>query len=156
MRHAALAFSIVFIGLASPVLAFDTPRALLEAIYQPYQGQAERGDIRRFLSTRLDEIRQTQTESVVASTDHADDLSNFDPFVQGDAFFPFELVISEPAMLGDRAIATVSFRNFGDPSLMSIAMVREADGWKVDDIAAMGEGENWLYSWLLTVDPFGN
>ncbi|SFZ82846.1 hypothetical protein SAMN02983003_1310 [Devosia enhydra] len=156
MRHARLAFAILLSTLAGPALAFDTPKALLEAIYQPYQGQAERGDIGRFLSARLEDIRQNQTSTVAASADHSDDLANFDPFVQGDAFFPFDLLIAEPAVLGDRAIATVSFRNFGAPSLMSIAMVRESDGWKVDDIASMGEGENWLYSWLLTVDPFGN
>ena len=34
------------------------------------------------------------------------------------------------------------------------ALVKEADGWKVDDIASLGEGENWLLSWLLQYDPF--
>jgi hypothetical protein len=48
----------------------------------------------------------------------------------------------------------VSFGNFDDISLLSLALVKEADGWKVDDIASLGEGENWLLSWLLQYDPF--
>ena len=35
-----------------------------------------------------------------------------------------------------------------------VAMVREADGWKVDDVTSTGEGENWMLSWLLLYDPW--
>ena len=31
---------------------------------------------------------------------------------------------------------------------------KDPDGWKVDDVASLGEGENWLLSWLLQYDPF--
>ena len=34
-------------------------------------------------------------------------------------------------------------------------MVKEADGWKVDDVASLGGDQNWLLSWLLQYDPFG-
>lgn len=159
MRCAPVFAALCGVLWSFPALAFDSPRALIEAIYQPYQNSGERGDISRFFSERLLDIWRGQTATAVASTEaspHAQDLAGFDPFVQGDAFFPFDLVISEPAMLDDRAIATVSYRNFGEPSLLSLSMVRETEGWKVDDIASMGDGENWLFSWLLTVDPFAN
>ena len=39
-------------------------------------------------------------------------------------------------------------------SLISVAMVREADGWKVDDVASLAGSQNWLLSWLLQYDPF--
>jgi hypothetical protein len=35
-------------------------------------------------------------------------------------------------------------------------MVREGGDWKIDDIAGLGTQENWLYSWLLTADPYAN
>jgi hypothetical protein len=155
MRCAVLAATLLTTLFAGQAWAFDSPRALVEAIYQPYQNPGERGDVHRFFSARLMEIWEGQTSPQQASTAHADDLTQFDPFVQGDAFFPFDLMIAEPSILDDRAITTVSYRNFGAPSLLSLSMVRESDGWKVDDIASMGDGENWLYSWLLTVDPYG-
>jgi len=34
-------------------------------------------------------------------------------------------------------------------------MVREADGWRVDDVASMGDEEHWMLSWALTYDPLG-
>ena len=49
----------------------------------------------------------------------------------------------------------VSYHNFDQPRLLSIAMVREGDGWKVDDVTSMGKEEHGLLSWALTYDPLG-
>jgi hypothetical protein len=38
--------------------------------------------------------------------------------------------------------------------MLALSLVKAADGWKVDDVASLGQGEHWLYSWLLQYDPF--
>jgi hypothetical protein len=48
----------------------------------------------------------------------------------------------------------VSFHNFDQASLLSLSLTQESDGWKVDDVASLGQGEHWLLSWLLQYDPF--
>lgn len=79
----------------------------------------------------------------------------FDPFIEGQNSLLMDVVIGEPVITGDRAVSTVSFHNFDHLSLISVAMVREADGWKVDDVASLAGSQNWLLSWLLQYDPFG-
>ena len=59
-----------------------------------------------------------------------------------------------PCERDGKAMVTVAFTNFDNTSLLTLSLVREGDGWKVDDIASLGEGENWLLSWLLQYDPF--
>ena len=67
----------------------------------------------------------------------------------------FDVAIGEPAILDDRAVVNVSYHNFDQPRLLSIAMVREDGGWRVDDVASMGNEDHWLLSWALTYDPLG-
>ena len=65
-----------------------------------------------------------------------------------------DLVVGAPVVNAGKAMVTVSFGNFDHASLLALSLVQEAGGWKVDDIASLGEGENWLLSWLLQYDPF--
>ena len=78
----------------------------------------------------------------------------FDPFIEGQNSLLMDLAISDPVTSGDHAVATVSFHNFDHMSLMSLSLVKEADGWKVDDVASLAGTQNWLLSWLLQYDPF--
>jgi len=150
------------IAMPGSAFAFDSPRALVEAIYEPYLRHQTHADLTRFYSDRLvGMLDQQLVETGVSpaafnSEQHANDIAGFNPFVEGDSFFPFDFAIAEPVILGDTAVATVSYRNFGQPSLLSLSLVKQKEGWKVDDIASLGGGENWLYSWLLTVDPYAN
>jgi hypothetical protein len=79
---------------------------------------------------------------------------DFNPFIGAKQALLRDLSVGTPVGNNEQAIVTVSFGNFGAISLLSLALVKEADGWKVDDIASLGEGENWLLSWLLQYDPF--
>ncbi|MNU08355.1 hypothetical protein D3C72_2543600 [compost metagenome] len=50
-------------------------------------------------------------------------------------------------------MALVSFERAGQPTILTVSMVHDAV-WKVDDVASVGAGEKWLYSWLLQYDPY--
>lgn len=141
-------------------LAYDDPKALLDAVYAPYlAGKApERPEV--YYSERLKGLlaanleQQAVTPAGDKSNPDAPNALAFDPFIEGQHSLLLDLVVGAPVLQGERAVSVVSFHNFDHASLLSIAMVREPEGWKVDDIAALGSGEKWLLSWLLQYDPF--
>ena len=155
------AIILVSIGLAGAASAYDDPKALLDAAYAPYLVGSRHEALEQVYSERLKGLYAANLER--QSTDpagrpvdpNAPDMLTFDPLIEGQNSLLLDLMISPPVLLGERALATVSFHNFDHTSLLSIAMVREADGWKIDDIASMAGSENWLLSWLLQYDPFG-
>lgn len=153
---------LLIIGFTGAASAYDSPKALVEAIYQPYSaGQKHDSGLEQFYSLRLKELyaanleRQSIDQKGAAVDPDAPDMLTFDPFIEGQNSLLLNLVIGEPVLNGDRAVSTVSFHNFDHLSLISVAMVREADGWKVDDVASLAGSQNWLLSWLLQYDPFG-
>ena len=77
----------------------------------------------------------------------------FNPFLNGPETPVDALFVSEPIVQGDTAVALVSFERAGQPTVLTVSMVRD-DVWKVDDVASVGAGEKWLYSWLLQYDPY--
>jgi hypothetical protein len=159
MRH-LLAALLMVLGFTAGANAYDDPKALLAAIYAPYiAGQTPTGN-EQYYSERLRDIfaanaqKQAVDESGAAIDPNAAAALSFDPFIEGQHSLLLDVVLGEPVISGDRALATVSFHNFDHASLLSIAMVKEAGGWKVDDLASLGSSENWLLSWLLQYDPF--
>ena len=155
-----LRIHLTFIFMAIPGLAqaFDTPRALLEAIYQPYQAGKTHESLDPFYSNRIkglfiDHANRVTGDVATLDTDATPNRA-FNPFLDSDHALLLDVTISDPILLGEDALATVSFHNFDHPSLLSIAMVKEPDGWKVDDVTSTGKGENWMLSWLLIYDPW--
>lgn len=136
-----------------PAWAYDDPKALVDAIYAPYTtlGSATAQDPAQFYSERL---RGLVAANAAAVSDNAPPVLEFNPFIGAKQALLRDLSVGTPVGNLERAIVTVSFGNFGDISLLSLSLVREGDGWKVDDIASLGDGENWLLSWLLQYDPF--
>lgn len=136
-----------------PAFAYDDPKALIDAIYAPYTtlGAATDQDPAQFYSERL---KGLVAANAAATGENAAPVLDFNPFIGAQQALLRDLAVGTPVGNLDQAIVTVSFGNFGEISLLSLALVREADGWKVDDIASLGEGENWLLSWLLQYDPF--
>lgn len=149
-----------------PALAFDDPKALVTAIYAPYQtpGQAAAQDPAQYYSERLKGLVSGQAAKAARdaasnpdagkNTGDAAPALSFNPFIAAQHSLLMDLSIAEPIVMGDKAMVAVSFHNFDQASLLSLALVREADGWKVDDVASLGQGEHWLLSWLLQYDPF--
>jgi len=156
-----IAALFLVIGFASSATAYDNPKALIEAIYSPYAAGQKHDTLTSFYSTRLRDMYAARAERAAIddtpaadAATHGTDVLVFDPFIEGEHSLLLDLVIGEPIISGERASAVVSFHNFDHRSMISIAMVREGDGWKVDDVASLNGTQNWLLSWLLEFDPF--
>jgi hypothetical protein len=164
MRAAILGLLLALMSV--PAFAYDDPKALVEAIYAPYQtpGAASKQDPAKYYSERLKGLVSAQAAQATdkalsgqgsgADTGPVAPVLSFNPFIAAQHSLLADLAIADPVVLGARAVVTVSFHNFDQASLLSLALVREKDGWKVDDVASLGQGENWLLSWLLQYDPF--
>jgi len=162
MDRVIMALALLTIG--APAMAadgFDDPKALVSAIYAEYQPGAHASAPERFYSERLQGLFDQAVENKVfedkAAATGAPFVAArmFNPFMPDVSALLFDLNIGEPLVSGDHAVVNVSYHNFDQLRLLSIATVREADGWKVDDVAAMGDDEHWLLSWALTYDPLG-
>jgi hypothetical protein len=162
----ALLLGILLALMAAPAFAFDDPKALVTAIYAPYQtpGQATDQDPAQFYSERLKGLVSAHAAKAAADlltssntgTDTGDvaPVLGFNPFINGQSSLLMDLQVGEPTVINDKAMVTVSFHNFDQATLLALSLVKAADGWKVDDVASLGQGEHWLYSWLLQYDPF--
>lgn len=152
--------------LGTPALAFDDPKALVEAIYLPYQtpGAAAEQDPAQYYSERLKGLvsghAAKAADQLLDAASSAEDTGpvapalSFNPFIAAQHSLLMDLAIGTPVILKNKALVTVSFNNFDNATLLSLSLVHDPDGWKVDDVASLGEGENWLLSWLLQYDPF--
>jgi hypothetical protein len=139
--------------------AADSPQALLNDIYLPSKaGQLE--NVKEHYSSRLRELVSSNLEqNIVDRSGQAIDpgapgIVEFNPFLNGDDADLQGLTVTTPIIIDDAAVALVSFTTVDGSSVLSISMVRADEEWKVDDIASVGGGEKWLYSWLLRYDPF--
>lgn len=162
----ALLLGMALALIAAPAFAFDDPRALLAAIYAPYQtpGAAAAQDPAQYYSERLKGLVSAHaakaTDDALASPNAGADTGpaapalSFNPFIDAQHSLLLDLAIGEPVVIGDKAMASVSFHNFDQATLLSLSLVKDPDGWKVDDVASLGQGEHWLLSWLLQYDPF--
>lgn len=151
-------------GLMAPdvALAFEEPKALVEAIYAPYRSGGQHGDLDQFYSARLLQLFAAHAEKLAAQAEATaaepvtvEPVVDFNPFIDGDNALLLDVAIGEPVVAGEQALVTVGFHNFDQPTLLSLSLVREAEGWKVDDVSSMGGEENWMLSWLLLYDPWG-
>jgi hypothetical protein len=155
--------SAVLPASASLAQSYDNPKALVAAIYEPFQRGEKPTEFGQFYSERLKGLFANQGEKTAASagivvntqTSGAPEVM-FNPFIDAQNYLLFDLAIGEPVIIGDNAMVTVSYHNFDHPTLLTIAAVKQADGWKVDDVASIGNEEHWLLSWLLTYDVFSN
>lgn len=159
--------AVLLLALASlPAFAFDDPKALVTAIYAPYQtpGQAAEQDPAQYYSERLKGLVSGQAakaaRDAASNPDAGKDTGDaapaltFNPFIAAQHSLLMDLTIGEPVVMGDTAMIAVSFHNFDQASLLSLSLIKDAAGWKVDDVASLGQGEHWLLSWLLQYDPF--
>ena len=83
-------------------------------------------------------------------------IIDFDPYINAQDYELSDLVVSHPAIAGDTATVVVSFLNFGEPQDIRFTLVRRVEGWKIDDIEALGGEYPWRLSELLAADPLLN
>ena len=140
---------------------FSSPKELVRAIYDDYNLGRTVADPSVYYSTRLRAVFDQAIENDVFASDAAMSGSEFtlnavfNPFLPDVNALLFDVAIGEPTVVDDRAVVNVSYHNFDQPRLLSISMVRENEGWRVDDVASMGKEDHWLLSWALTYDPLG-
>lgn len=152
-RYNILLFIFFFaFGSPSSAHAFDDPRELVENIYASYSPGQDRPDLSQYYSTTLQHYFDRYEEKLA---DEATSEIVFDPFVSAENALLNGLNIGEPTVRGNRAIVNVTFDNFDHPTMLTLSLVREADGWKVDDVVSLGSEEHWLLTWALVYDPFG-
>lgn len=156
----------VLLGLAAAVLtpglaaAFDTPTALVAAIYEPYQNGRQHADLQQFYSERLKGLFAEHAAGAVGPIEAAagepavSPALDFNPFIDGQNASLLSVLIGDPVVVGKQALVTVGFANFSTPTLLSLSLVKEDGGWRVDDISSMGGEENWMLSWVLQYDPW--
>jgi hypothetical protein len=129
-----LAALVVLAGSIVPALAYDTPAALLEAIYAPYAD-----DNFDWSSWEPAAVRSAGLNALFAKDDEErpDDMVgriDFDPYINAQDYNLADLVIGDARIDGDKATADVTFVNFDLPQHMTFSLIKEADGWKVDDV----------------------
>jgi hypothetical protein len=161
MRMVVMAAALVLAPAANAAEVFSNPKELVAAIYDDYNLGRTVADPSVYYSARLKAVFDQAIENDVFASDAAMSGSEFtlnavfNPFLPDVNALLFDVAVGEPAIIDDRAVVNVSYHNFDQPRLLSIAMIREDDGWKVDDVASMGNEDHWLLSWALTYDPLG-
>lgn len=153
---AVLLVALTSVGTAQ---AFDNPKALVEAIYSPYQNGSKPTDLDQYYSQGLLSLFEQAAAQHAAEQGGGKDsglIRNFNPFISGENALLFDLTISEPQTIGEHSVVAVSYNNFDHPTLLSVSLINETGSWKVDDVASMGKDSHWLLSWLLQYDPVGS
>ncbi|MET3926475.1 hypothetical protein [Devosia sp. 2618] len=136
----------------------DSPRALLDSIYQPLQN-GQQINLEEHYSDHLQSlvVNNLQLNVVDRSGARIDPgapgIVDFNPFLNGTDAKIDNLAVTEPVIQGDVAVALVSFVAEGQPTVLSVSMINDG-AWKIEDVASVGAGEKWLYSWLLQFDPY--
>jgi hypothetical protein len=131
--------------LPSLAATFDSPKALLAALYEPYLRDGDTSDQTPFFSDKLNAL---YAKDAAATPQGEMGVLDFNPVIAGQDYAITKLVIDAPAISGDSAKVTVHFDNFDMPQDLFYSLVREHGGWKVDDI----ENKQGDYPWdLVTI-----
>jgi hypothetical protein len=162
MRFSILVGAVAALLTPIAASAFDDPKTLVDAIYQPYLNGRQQTNLDQFYSQRLRQLfaEQASTPTTVdvettGSIGGGSSAVDFNPFIDADHGLLLDVAIGEPLVVGNKALVTVGFHNFDQPTLLSLSLINEPDGWKVDDVTSTGGDANWMLSWLLQYDPWG-
>lgn len=148
---ARLMYSLMFsLTLVVPGLAFDTPQALMQAVYAPYV-QADYDwsgyDDSAWRSKELEAL--FEQDAAETPEDQVGRL-DFDPYVDGQDFDLSDLKIGNPAISGDAAQVEVTFKNFDAAEDLVFSLVHESDGWKIDDIVSSNPDYQWSLKQIMS------
>jgi hypothetical protein len=143
MRRLVLSLALL-LAASSSAFAFDTPRALLEALYSPYsKGDSfdwSSWDEAQFRSAELNKLFEADAREAKGEIGRLD----FDPYIDGQDYKLAVFTTGEPAIDGDLAKVEVTFKNFELAEDLMFTLVKEAGGWKVDDVVS--SDKNFPYS----------
>ncbi len=153
---ALLALLLVPSVLAAPIPVFDSPEALLEAVYEQIEASEDwenfdfdaAFDEQEAFSARLTALLEAANEAFYATGDEMGAL-DFSPFINGQDSGGMDFAIGEAKTKGDRSVIAVDIAIEGAPwHEITFHLIDEgAAGWKVDDILLpTGDAEG---SWSL-------
>jgi hypothetical protein len=147
MRFSTIALSFLLAVTASSAFAenFETPQALLAALYDDKTGSSDPDALTQYQDYFSDHLNGL-FKADAAKTQPGESLSlDFDPVIAGQDGEAEQLKIGKPQIDGDRAKVIVKFKN-GVPVTLYYSLVHQANGWKVDDIEDKGAQFPWKVS----------
>jgi hypothetical protein len=145
MRLHAFCLGLVLAVLtpfAALAQTFETPEAMLEALYAPYLRDETGSDYTPFFSDHLNGLYQTDSEKAGGEVG----AIGFDAVIAGQDYKITELNIGEMEIDGDTAETIVTFNNFDEPQTLRYSLIKQDDSWKVDDIESLTPGFEWQLS----------
>ncbi len=132
--------------VAAPAVAADaTAAAFVTRIYDAYKGKNSKGistateaEIRRYFEPSLAALI-IKDQKAAAKRDEVPTLDG-DPFVDAQEWeiSAFDIAVSDAPP--DKAVATVSFKNFDEPVKLVLNLVRIRNDWRIADITSQRDG----------------
>ena len=137
MRKLLTASLLLLLAGVAPAFAYDTPADLMTAIYSHYTDSNfdwNSFDEAQVRSKALNVLFDKDSKEANGEVGRID----FDPYVDGQDYEVKDLKIGAPTVKGDTATVEVTFKNFDMEEDMVFTLVKEADGWKIDDVSSKG------------------
>lgn len=134
MRRLLLAFAAL-VATVFPAFAYDTPAALLKALYTPYTTANfnwDSWDESKLRSKALNDLFAADLKEANGDVGRLD----FDPYIDGQDYEVTGLTLGAAAVTGDTAKVEVTFKNFDSAENLMFTLVEEADGWKIDNVVS--------------------
>jgi len=135
MRRTILILAALVVS-SIPALAYDTPQALLTALYEPYfKGDSfdwTKWDDAIFRSKALNALFAKDKKEAGDGVGRLD----FDPYIDGQDYVITGLKIAAPKIDGSTATDEVTFKNMDLPEDLTFTLVKEPGGWKIDDVVS--------------------
>lgn len=141
------AFALIAL-MSTPVLAAESPLALVDQIYAPYLSDTGQTDYAATESEELARIRSALQKRIDNGEDVAPD---FDPFIAGQDFklsdFKAEL---GPDSNEYSATIEVSFKNFDQPVSLDLVAFNYDGDWRLEDVVSKMAGNEYTLSDVLS------
>lgn len=140
MRFHPALIAAALVLQAAPALAYDTPTALIDALYAPY--------LKGNIADESEKLRSRALQALYAADEkktpkgYAGAL-DFDPFISGQDFKITNLKVVSVKQSGSKATVEVTFKNFDEKDDLVYSLVKEPDGWKIDDVASVKQGSEY-------------
>jgi hypothetical protein len=126
------AFATLAVRAAEP-----SAKAFVEAIYAAYKGKNSKGvslesaaSVRRYFEPTLAALILKDRKDAHGEVGMLDS----DPFIDGQDWDIAAVDIAMREIAPDKASATVSFKNLGDPTTVVLDLVKLKQGWRIANI----------------------
>ena len=131
---------------AAPAVTADaTPKTFVTKIYDSYKGKNSKGisiageaEIQRYFEPSLAAMIIKDGKAAAKRKD-APSL-DFDPFIDGQEWELADVNVAVSDAPPDKAVATVTFKNFGMPTKIVVNLVRTKSDWRIANITWERDG----------------